>query len=440
VTRLPRTPRLAAAALGIAGLAASYVVAASSGSLATASGTLSFAPASGNDATDITVTTSAACPQAATNVIVKVTGGDAGPSHVTDGIIVGNTAISAYAKTPGGGIVIPLTQSFHDFAQASGFTPIQGTYAVTVTCRTAADPASLLDFASGLAWTAGASAFTGTYQAVASTVATTTTLQVTPPGPVAQGSAVTLHATLSPGGAAGSVRFKDGTTDLGTPVTVTAGTADLVTSSLPAGSRSLTAVFTPADSAAYGASTSSAVPYVVTAAPPAFLPTVFPAPRVGVASTCVVSASNATTVAYAWLRNGVVVAGATGATHTPPDSEYHAALSCRVTASNADNPPLVGTSPAVSVGVGPALRATAAPYLSGTVRVGSRVYCMHGTWSPAATSYLYGWRLDGRAVTGTASSLVPPASWRGHYVSCAVTARRTAWSNGVASSKQAKVA
>jgi hypothetical protein len=433
-----RFPRLAAAAFGIAGLAASYVVAASSGSLATASGTLAFAPSSGNDTTDITATTSAGCPQAATNVIVKVTGGDAGGSHVTDGVIVGNTAISAYSKTPNGGIVIPFTQNFHDFAQTAGFTPINGTYAVTVTCRTAADPASLMDFTSGLAWTAGGSAFTGTYTSVANTVATTTTLGVTPPGPVVQGTSVTLHATVSPSGAAGSVQFKDGSTNLGSPVTVAAGTADLVTSSLATGTRSLTAIFTPSDTNAYTGSTSSPVSYVVTYAPPAFLPTVFPAPRVGVASTCVVSASSAPTMTYEWLKNGAVIAS--GLTHTPADSEYNSQLACRVTASNPDNPALIGTSPARAVTVGPALRATAAPYLYGTVHTGYRVYCMHGTWSPAATSYLYAWRLDGKPVSGSASSLVLPASWRGHYVSCTVTARRTAWTNGVATTKQARVA
>lgn len=438
----PLSVRALAAALGTTAVAATLVVVASSGSSATAAGPLTFAPSTGTDTTDVTVTTGGACPQAATNVIVTVTGGDpATPSsQVSGGIIVGNTPISAYNKTPGGGLIVPLTQNFHDFAQTSGFTPLKGTYTVTLTCRTQADPASLMDYAGGLVWTPGAAAFSGTYEVVPSTVATTTALEVTPPGPVQQGAAVTLHATVTPAQASGTVQFKDGTANVGSPVTVTAGAAELVTTALAPGSRSLKAVFTPADAGAYGPSTSSAVAYQVNAPAPAFLPTVYPAPRAGVASRCVASASDATSMTYAWLKNGVVIAGATAVSRVVPESEYGAQLSCRVTASNTTNPPLVGTSPALTVTAGPALRATTLPYLSPAPRVGTRVYCKPGAWTPAATSYTYRWRLGSAYTTTTASSVVPPSTWRGKYLSCVVTAKRTTWTNGVAASKSAKVA
>ena len=435
---MTRPPRLLAALLGTAATAASLVVSAPASSYAAASGTVTFAPSTGSDTTDITVTTAGACPDAATNVIVLVTGGSSSGA-VTDGVIVGNTAIAAFNKTPTGGIVIPLTQTFHDFAQTNGFTPIDGVYTVTVRCRTAADPASLLDYAGDLDWTAGSGAFTGTYTVVPNAVATTTTLDVAPAAPVTQGGAVTLTATVSPAGA-GSVQFKDDATNLGAPVAVTGGTAQLVTSSLTPATHSLTAAFIPTDADAYQPSTSAPVSYQVTYAAPAFLPTVYPAPRVGLPSTCIASLANATGVAYAWLKNGVVVAGATAATRTVPEVEYGAKLSCRVTATNPDNAPLVGTSPQATVGVGPALRATTLPYLYGTVKAGVRVYCKPGAWTPAATSYAYRWKLDGRTTSYTASSLVLPASWRGHYASCTVTAKRTRWTNGVATSKATKVA
>jgi hypothetical protein len=57
--------------------------------------------------------------------------------------------------------------------------------------------------------------------------------------------------------AAGTVQFKDGTTDIGAPVPVSFGSAFVLTSTLAKGDHTLTAVFTPTDSAAFGPSTSS---------------------------------------------------------------------------------------------------------------------------------------------------------------------------------------
>jgi len=69
-------------------------------------------------------------------------------------------------------------------------------------------------------------------------VATSTALAVSPVSPVAQGALVTLTATITPSTAVGTVQFKDGSTDLGAPVTVSAnGTAAGSTSTLVLGSR-----------------------------------------------------------------------------------------------------------------------------------------------------------------------------------------------------------
>lgn len=77
-------------------------------------------------------------------------------------------------------------------------------------------------------------------------VATRTTLTVTPSGPLRQGTQATLTATVTPP-AAGTVQFKDGTTNLGGPVTVniTNGTASKNVGAARVGSHTLTAVFTP---------------------------------------------------------------------------------------------------------------------------------------------------------------------------------------------------
>ena len=61
---------------------------------------------------------------------------------------------------------------------------------------------------------------------------------------------MTLTATVTPADAVGSVQFKDGAATLGSPVAVSAGSAQLVTSSLTGGTHSLSAAFSPTDSSA----------------------------------------------------------------------------------------------------------------------------------------------------------------------------------------------
>ncbi len=92
---------------------------------------------------------------------------------------------------------------------------------------------------------------------------TTTALGVTPTSGPAN-SPVTLTATVTPSAAAGSVQFFDGATSLGTS-TVASGSASTTYSQFAAGDHSLTAVFTPSNSAQYAASTSSAVTFSASA-------------------------------------------------------------------------------------------------------------------------------------------------------------------------------
>jgi len=91
---------------------------------------------------------------------------------------------------------------------------------------------------------------------------TTTTLGLTV-SPAPLGTTETLTATVTPP-AAGSIQFKDGTTTIGNPVTLTNGSAAMTTT-LASGTHSLTAVFTPTDLTKFGSSTSNTVSYVVNA-------------------------------------------------------------------------------------------------------------------------------------------------------------------------------
>ena len=84
---------------------------------------------------------------------------------------------------------------------------------------------------------------------------TTSTSVSSAPNPSVVGESVTLTATVTPASASGTVEFFDGATSLGT-APLTAGNASVATSSLPVGSRSLTAVY--AGSALHAGSTSAA--------------------------------------------------------------------------------------------------------------------------------------------------------------------------------------
>jgi hypothetical protein len=70
---------------------------------------------------------------------------------------------------------------------------------------------------------------------------------------------VILLTRVAPFRVAGTVQFKDGTTNIGASVPVFGGFAFLFTSGLTKGTHELTAVFTPTDPAAFGPSTSHTV-------------------------------------------------------------------------------------------------------------------------------------------------------------------------------------
>ncbi|GGJ12681.1 Ig-like domain-containing protein [Streptomyces brasiliensis] len=223
-------------------------------------GTAVVDPATGFDDSGISLTTSGACPDSATNILVTVAGSgfpDEGQN------VVGNSPITTYPTAPNGGMVVPLTQTMRDYANTAGFTTLTGKYTFTVICRTAFNATSLGDYTTSI-WFTSNTEYQNTDPAVKTD--TTTSLAVSPNAPVTAGTPVTLTASVGPAGAEGKVQFRDNGNALGNPVTVSGGQAELTTSALKAGDHSLTAVFTPA-STAYNGSTSSAVAYTVEAAP-----------------------------------------------------------------------------------------------------------------------------------------------------------------------------
>ncbi len=112
----------------------------------------------------------------------------------------------------------------------------------------------------------------------------------------------------------------------------------------------------------------------------------------------------ATSAKYLWRNDGVVIAGATANSYTPPAGMLLHKLSVTVTVSRAGSASTTLTSAAVVVARGAAPVVTKAPAITGTVQAKHTVGVSVGTWSPACTTYAYQWYSGGAAVSGATKS------------------------------------
>lgn len=99
--------------------------------------------------------------------------------------------------------------------------------------------------------------------------AAATTTSVTGANTAVTGTPVDLTATVAPADATGTVQFKDGGTDIGGPVTVTAGVATLAHVFTTTGTHDVTAVY----SGDTGFATSTSASHTVTVSAPQAIPT-----------------------------------------------------------------------------------------------------------------------------------------------------------------------
>ncbi len=269
-------------------------------------------------------------------------------------------------------------------------------------------------------------------------VATTTTLVASPSSPRVAGTAVTFTATVTGAGAAGTVRLDEGAAILGSPVALAAGTAEFTTTALTPGTHAIKAVFTPTNAAEFVGSTSSAVSYVITAAPAAPVesrvpalpanttkPVVVGAARVGTDVRCLRDAWSGTpTLTRQWLRGGQPIARATGGTYRIVAADLGRLLSCRVTGTNAAGAATT-TSAARRVTAG-TFGSVGLPVVVGRVEAGQKLLAVPGSWGDsAAVALRYQWRRNGAVVRGaTAAQYLVKVGDVGRQMTVTVTVMR----------------
>ncbi len=238
-----RFSAVGASALLAVGTAAALATPASA---ATQLGTLTL-PTTGAASTAFSITTSGACPSGSTYSTAVLNGpaGPTGPAWSNITVVGNNNSVNNQA----GPFSEPLGDTLAGFAQGNGLSiNPTGKYDFTLFCQNSLGSVVTGQY-TGSIWFNNAGAAAGTqgttFQNTDPAAVKSTTTTVSAPATSGYGSSVTISATVTPSTAPGTVTFKDGSTSIGSPVTVSAGSASVSTSSLPAGARSITAVFTP---------------------------------------------------------------------------------------------------------------------------------------------------------------------------------------------------
>jgi YVTN family beta-propeller protein len=174
-----------------------------------------------------------------------------GSATVTPIAVTTNTPGTPIAAAGKGGFAIAITPD-----GTSAYVANDATNTVTpidLTTNTAGTPIPVSSGPFGIAITS-----------IPQAIPTSTQMTVTTLSPPAAATTETITATITPATAAGSVQFTDWAMPLGSPVTVTDGSASLTTTLTP-GTHTLTAAFTPAGSTAFDPSASGTLSYTVSA-------------------------------------------------------------------------------------------------------------------------------------------------------------------------------
>ncbi|GAA1740556.1 hypothetical protein GCM10009809_40070 [Isoptericola hypogeus] len=110
------------------------------------------------------------------------------------------------------------------------------------------------------------------------------------------------------------------------------------------------------------------------------------------------------TYAYTWLRDGAAIQGATSSSYRPVAADAGHQLSARITARHVDYRDATSTTTSAKVLPGPAPRATSAPTIGGSAKVGSLLTATQGRWSTSGVTVRFQWLRSGRAIPGASTS------------------------------------
>lgn len=215
-------------------------------------GQLTLTPATGNESTGLTATLSEACPAGSQALVGYISG-----PGVTEaqGIIQSSRPVATSFQMSG---------IFKDAFVSAGLSAPTGTFTVRIACLGADFFTETGSFVQTVNFTPRAGANNATYVTVVPAAPTSTVLtQNNASGSFGDSVTFTADAT---DGVAGSVQFKDGAANLGSPQAVNAsGVAGFTTTTLDVGTHPITAVFTPTNTAAFNPSTSNGVSHAVSA-------------------------------------------------------------------------------------------------------------------------------------------------------------------------------
>jgi hypothetical protein len=237
-----------------------------------------------------------------------------------------------------------------------------------------------------------------------SLASTTTTLSETQTSPQPYGTSVQLNASVSPA-IPGTVQFEDHGVAIGSPVTVAGdGTASTSANSLPAGTDTLSAVFTPETFLAYAGSTGTSSftvsPLALTLTP---VPTISGSAVTGATLTAHPGTwDSGVSLSYQWFNNGTAISGAASSAYTLKGTDYNEPITVAVTGSKTNYASATETSAPVTPGLG-SLVLTPVPTISGSAVTGGTLTAHPGTWD-SGVSLSYQWSNNGTAISGAASS------------------------------------
>ena len=150
-------------------------------------------------------------------------------------------------------------------------------------------------------------------------------------------------------------------------------------------------------------------------------------PRVGATlKATTASWGRGASFAYQWYRGDTPIVGATKSTLTLAAADLAEGIGVAVTGWS-DGTSAVEIAEWTDVSVSAGVLTAATPKITGTLKVGSTLTAVPGTWTSGA-ALTYQWYADGAAISkATAKTYKVPASLAGKKVSVAVTGKKSGY-------------